>query len=161
MDKVVLDALEKSMINQRIAIERNIELKNTVEVVVLFYHFLSDLFAIRENIDKKYSKEDTYYESVEEIKCLRYCYNRLKHKTSKNISKMINLIYTKKYPYTYPYTYGNSFYQFNSFGIFKEDLKQDDANKIIAKFDSTLMGKNFINVIKRAEDLTILELKSE
>ena len=165
MDKGFLNALKESMQIQREQIERNIEAEKPLNVTICFYHFLCDLFAIRENIGKNDNLLKDKYEFVEEFRCLKYCYNRLKHETQEDVLKMTNMICSKKYPYRYPYTYGKPYFRFQSFKIFEEDLrkklKEKDVEMIIERFDRVLQGKNLLEIVKQAEEITVKDINQQ
>lgn len=165
MDKGFLNALKESMQIQREQIERNIEAEKPLNVTICFYHFLCDLFAIRENIGKNDNLLKDKYEFVEEFRCLKDCYNRLKHETQEDVLKMTNMICSKKYPYRYPYTYGKPYFRFQSFKIFEEDLrkklKEKDVEMIIERFDRVLQGKNLLEIVKQAEKITVKDINQQ
>lgn len=170
MDKGFLSALKESMQIQLEQIEKNIEAEKPLRVTTYFYHFLCDLFALRENIGKKDNPLKDKYEFVEEFKCLKLCYNRLKHETQENVLNMTNMICSKKYPYSYPYTYGKTYFRFKSFKIFEEDLRKElgknsrkNCEKVveltIERFDRVLGGKNLLEIVKQAKEVTIKDLE--
>lgn len=163
MDKEFFSALIESMQNQRAQIEKAIEAENPIKVTIYFYHFLCDLFAIRENLGKKDNPLKDRYEFVEEFRCLKECLNRLKHETKEKLLKMTLMISLKKYPYKYPYTYGETYFRFESFSIYENDLRnkreKHEVDKIIERFDRVLKGKNLLNIVKMAEKITIDEIK--
>ena len=165
MDKRFLEALKESMHIQLEQISRNIEAEKTLSVTIYFYHFLCDLFAIRENIGKNDNLLKDKYEFVEEFRCLKDCYNRLKHETQEDVLKMTNMICSKKYPYKYPYTYGKSYFRFQSFKIFEEDLrkklKKKEVEMMIERFDRVLKDKNLLEIVKQAEEITVKDIKQQ
>lgn len=168
MDKGFLNALKESMQIQREQIERNIEAEKPLNVTICFYHFLCDLFAIRENIGKNDNPLKDKNEFVEEFRCLKDCYNRLKHETKESLLNMTNMICSKKYPYRYPYTYGKSYFRFKSFKIFEEDLRkklgtnrEKEVKMIIERFDRVLQGKNLLEIVKQAEEITVKDINQQ
>lgn len=168
MDKILLNALKESMQIQIEQIKRNIEAEKPLSVTICFYHFLCDLFAIRENIGKKDNPLNDKYEFVEVFSCLKLCYNRLKHETEENVLNMTNMICSKKYPYRYPYTYGDTYFQFMSFKIFEKDLQkklgknhEKEIEIIIERFDRVLQGKNLLEIVKQAEEITVKDINQQ
>ena len=165
MDKRFLEALKESMHIQLEQISRNIEAEKTLSVTIYFYHFLCDLFTIRENIGKNDIPTNDKYEFVEEFRCLKYCHNRLKHETQEDVLNMTNMICSKKYPYKYPYTYGKSYFRFQSFKIFEEDLrkklKKKEVEMMIERFDRVLKDKNLLEIVKQAEEITVKDIKQQ
>ncbi|MBQ3502326.1 MAG: hypothetical protein IJA72_01510 [Clostridia bacterium] len=110
-----------------------------------FYHFLCDMFALRENL-KIIDSENMYV-------ALKNYYECIKHFNNHDKVQNINLfIYSKKYPYSYPYTYGPAILRFKEMDkeVAKINNRQQDvkANKMIEVHNKFLKDKNVIEVLE-------------
>ena len=62
-------------------------------------------------------------------------------------------------------TYGKSYFRFQSFKIFEEDLrkklKKKEVEMMIERFDRVLKDKNLLEIVKQAEEITVKDIKQQ
>lgn len=149
MKKPIIALLKDAIEYDIMLIEKNLQDNDAKKLFINFYHFLADLFALRENMNIKDTVSEKDYKTYEEpFRPLKDYYNRIKHNTGGDITRLNIFVYSKKYPYSYPYTYGPAFSNFGDFSKVCTNKKQ------IELFDRILKDKNVVSIIKQAKDKT-------
>lgn len=114
----------QGMILSRKLFNEEVVKKNRNKAFIHFYHFLCDMFALRENLninDKldKGKKEETVFGA------LKNYYECIKHKNNYKKVQDINLLVgNASYPKQYPFCYGNSHIIFKKMDKEISDLKR-------------------------------------
>lgn len=132
-------------------IQDAIKNKSNHEAFVHFYHFLCDMFALRENIGIQDSighglKEDSIYGA------LKNYYECIKHKNDYGKVQNINLFVSNaSYPRSYPYCYGESYIRFQEMNEDIAGLKcRDKKSKqyMIELHNKHLKDKKVIDILE-------------
>jgi len=132
-------------------IQDAIDNKNNNEAFVHFYHFLCDMFALRENVGIKDSigrglKEDSIYGA------LKNYYECIKHKNDYGKVQNINLFVSNaSYPRIYPYNYGESYIRFQEMNEDIASLKcRDNKSKhyMIELHNKHLKDKKVLDILE-------------
>ena len=136
-------------------VEEAINNKSNNEAFIHFYHFLCDMFALRENCGitdtlKNRKKEDSVFGA------LKNYYECIKHKNDYGKVQNINLfVHGSTFPLAFPFCFGDPYICFQSMSEEIAKLKYNDKNLknyMIKIHDNHLTEKSLVYILEKCID---------